>query len=205
MTYRYDFDLSVYFIADPSACGGRAIEAILRAAIKGGASMVQLRNKSRDLAVIESQAIVIQEILAESAIPFIINDHAELAAKIGADGVHIGQEDMSAARARDILGGEAILGVTAFTKEHFADIDSSIVDYVGTGPCYPTLTKPDKEVLGIKRFAELAKDSPVPVVGIGGITPENAGKIIKAGASGVAMMRSISMADDPEIAARAFL
>ncbi len=204
MTYRYNFDLSVYFIADPSACGGRDICDIVSYAIKGGVSMVQLRNKSGDLAEIESQAIDIKEILAESAIPFIINDHVELAAKIGADGVHIGQGDMSASKARDIIGESAILGVTAFTREHFAAIDVDIIDYVGTGPCYPTLTKPDKHVLSVQGFAELAKDSPVPVVGIGGITPQNAGAVINAGASGVAMMRSISMADSPKSAARAF-
>ncbi len=205
MTYRCSFNPSVYFIADPFVCGGRAIQAIVRAAVCGGVSMVQLRNKSGSLAEIESQALALKEILAESATPFIINDHAELAAKIGADGVHIGQGDMSAAQARKIIGEDKILGLTAFTKDHYDAIDAGIVDYVGTGPCYPTLTKPDKDVLGVEGFAKLAKDSPVPVVGIGGITPDNAPFIVKAGASGVAMMRSVSMADDPEIAARRFL
>ncbi len=205
MTYRYNFDLSIYFIADPSVCAGRAVEDVVRAAVAGGVTCVQLRDKSRDMARIEAQARKLKEILAESAIPFIINDYVELAAEIGADGVHIGQGDMGAEQARKIIGERAILGVTAFTREHYSMIDPSIVDYVGTGPCYPTLTKPDKAVLGVEGFAKLAKDSPVPVVGIGGITPDNAGAVIKAGASGVAMMRSISMAADPETAARGFL
>ncbi len=205
MTYRYNFNPSIYFIADPSVCGGRAIEDVVRSAVAGGVTCVQFRNKSGNLEQIEAQARSLQEILAESAIPFIINDYAELAAKIGADGVHIGQGDVSAVQARKIIGESAILGVTAFTKEHYSMIDAQIIDYVGTGPCYPTLTKPDKAVIGIEGFAELAKDSPVCVVGIGGITAQNAPNVIKAGASGVAMMRSISLADDPEIAARAFL
>ncbi len=205
MTYRYNFNLSIYFIADPSVCAGRAVEDVVRSAVAGGVSIVQLRDKSGDMAGVETRAKAIQEILAESAIPFIINDYVELAAEIGADGVHIGQGDMGAEHARKIIGERAILGVTAFTRAHYSMIDPSIVDYVGTGPCYPTLTKPDKKVLGVDGFAKLAKNSPVPVVGIGGITPDNAGAVIKAGASGVAMMRSISMADDPEIAARGFL
>ncbi len=181
------------------------MEDVVRSAIAGGVTMVQLRDKSGNMAVIEAQARKLKDILSESAIPFIINDCVELAAKIGVDGVHIGQGDMNAARAREIIGESAILGVTAFTRAHYDMIDPSIVDYVGTGPCYPTLTKPDKDVLGIEGFAKLAKDSPVPVVGIGGITAQNASTVIDAGASGVAMMRSISMADDPEKAAREFL
>ncbi len=205
MAFRDNFDLSVYFIADSSVCGGRRFSDVVVAAVRGGATMVQLRNKVDGLDVVAAQAREIRAVLAESGVPFVVNDHVGLAVAVGADGVHIGQGDMDAAAAREIIGDEMILGVTAFTRAHFAALDPAIVDYAGTGPFYTTLTKPDKAVLGAEGFALLAKDSPVPVVGIGGITPDNAGAVIRAGASGVAMMRAVSEADDPAAAAGAFV
>ena len=195
-------NLLLYFIADPSCCLRRPVQDVVASAVRGGVTMVQLRNKSGDLAKIKEEALAIQSVLADSNVPFILNDYVELAAEINADGVHIGQEDMSAQQAREVIGPDKILGLTAFTPKHFAALDPSIVDYVGTGPFFPTLTKPDKFVLGAERFAQLAKDSPVPIVGIGGIAPENADQVMEAGADGVAMMRSISEAKDPEEGAR---
>ncbi len=204
MNARNKFDPSIYFIADSSVCGGRSVEDIVLSAVRGGATMVQIRNKVDGLDVVEEQALSIKEGLADSKVPLIINDHVELAVKIGADGVHIGQGDMSPEKARALIGDDMILGLTAYTREHYDAIDHDIVDYIGTGPFYATLTKPDKPVIGSQGFRELAKDSPVPVVAIGGITPENTEAAIKAGAAGVAMMRSISESPDPEAAARSF-
>lgn len=204
MSLRRSFDLSVYFVADASVCGGRSIESVVRAAVKGGATMIQLRNKSGDLNAVEREARAIQEVLFNSDVSFIINDYVALAARIGADGVHIGQGDMPPAKARDIIGQAAILGITAFTPDHFAALDPRMVDYAGTGPCYATLTKPDKPVLTRDDFAKMVKSSLVPVVGIGGITPQNASAVLKAGAKGIAMMRAISEADDPREAAKQF-
>lgn len=204
MSFRKSFNLSVYFIADPSVCLGRDVADVVRMAASGGVTMVQLRDKSSDIKIIETRARIIQKILKPLNIPFIINDHVELAAAIGADGVHIGQDDISPKDARKIIGDDAILGLTAFTPDHFANLDPAIVDYAGTGPFYGTLTKPDKPVLGAENFARLMKLSPVPVVGIGGITPEKARVVLDAGAQGVAMMRSVSEAADPRAAARQF-
>lgn len=205
MIFRNNFDLSVYFIADSSVCDGRAVEDVVAAALRGGATMVQLRNKdcSRDIVIDEVKRI--QGVLADSDVPLIINDYVELAAEIGADGVHIGQDDMSIRDARNIMGDNAILGLTAFTRGHYDKIDADVIDYVGTGPCYSTLTKPDKPVLGVSGLMQLVNNAPVPVVGIGGITPENTADVISAGAKGVAMMRAISDAIDPEAAAREFV
>ncbi len=204
MSKRNDFDLSVYFVVDPSVCNGRAVEAVVRDAVIGGVTMVQLRNKVDTADIVEAQARAIQTILADSNVAFIINDHVALAAKIGADGVHIGQEDMSAAQARKIIGESAILGVTAYNTAHYAAIDTACVDYLGTGPFFSTLTKPDKAVLGAHGFASLVCTTSLPVVGIGGITPENANDVMAAGANGVAMMRSVSQADDVIGAAKKF-
>lgn len=205
MIYRKNFDLSIYFIADSSVCAGRLVEDVVAAAVKGGATMVQLRNKMCTRDIVADEARRVQNVLADSGVAFIINDHVELAAEIGADGVHIGQEDMSAEEARRIIGVDMILGLTAFTHTHYDVLDPEIIDYVGTGPFYTTLTKPDKPVLGADGFAQLAKNSPVPVVGIGGITPENTCDVIAAGAQGVAMMRAVSETPDPEAAARCFV
>ena len=102
------------------------------------------------------------------------------------------------------MGADAIIGQTAFTEAHIAAVDPAIVDYIGTGPFYPTQTDKGKPVLGAEAFAELVALSPVPVVGVGGITPSNAAAVIDAGADGVAMMRSISEADDISAAVQAF-
>jgi len=205
MIERPKFDLSVYVIIDPATCNNRQVEEVARQARAGGATMIQLRNKSDDLSVVEQQAGAVQHALDGSDIPFILNDHVELAAKINADGVHIGQDDMSANEARAMIGADKILGLTAFTDEHYAVIDGDVVDYVGTGPFYPTLTKPDKAVLGAEKFKELIPKSPVPVVGIGGITPQNAHAVITAGADGVAMMRAVTAAEDIKQATRDFV
>lgn len=205
MNFRKDFDLSVYLVADPSVCGGRAVEDIVALAVRGGVTMVQLRNKIDPLDVVEEQARAVQDVLKGTGVPFILNDHVELAAKINADGVHIGQEDMGALHARAMIGDNKILGLTAFSRAHYDGVDPRIIDYVGTGPFFATQTKPDKPVLGAEGFAEIIKYAPVPVVGIGGITPENAGQVIRCGARGVAMMRSVSAAQDVEGAACQFV
>ena len=129
-----------------------------------------------------------------------MNDYVDVAFAARADGVHLGQGDSSAFDAREKLGGQAIVGQTAFTPEHMAAIDQSVIDYVGTGPFYETKTDKGKPVLGAEKFAELVKLSPVPVVGIGGIKPDNARAVIDAGADGAAFMRSVSEADDVEAA-----
>ncbi|MGH1402811.1 MAG: thiamine phosphate synthase [Alphaproteobacteria bacterium] len=202
---RQELNLSLYFVADPHACAGRDIVDVVKRAVAGGATLIQLRNKIDSADIIRNQALSIQKILADSQVPFLINDHVEVVAEINADGVHIGQGDMNADQARELIGHEAILGLTAFTHDHYAAIDPDIVDYVGTGPVFPTKTDKGKPVLGVDGFSKLIRHAPVPVVGIGGITEQNAVDVMKAGAHGVAMMRSISEADDPCIATQRLL
>lgn len=200
---RRKFDPSVYFVADPEACAGRPVVDVAVLAAAGGATMVQLRDKSENSISALQNARALKKILDPLGIPLIINDRVDVALAVDAAGVHLGQGDMPAAEARRILGPEKIIGVTAFEQSHFESIDPSIVDYTGTGPFFATQTKPDKPVLGVDEFARLVKLSPVPVIGIGGITPANAHQVIQAGAAGVAMMRSISESPDPRGAAAA--
>lgn len=198
MDKRKSFDLSVYVIIDPEICGGDGLETLVSSVTQGGATFLQLRNKKDSELVIEKQARRIMEVLGDSDVTFVLDDYVDLAAKLGMDGVHIGQEDMDYRRARELIGENKVLGLTAFTRRHYEEIDPQVVDYVGTGPVFSTLTKPDKTVLGIDGFSELVRYAPVPVVGIGGITPENSGDVIRAGASGVAMIRSVVGSDDPK-------
>ena len=199
------FDLSVYFIADPSLCGEKNVVDVVRAAAAGGATMVQLRNKSGNVLDYIDQAHKCAKALKPLGIPLIINDRADIARETGADGVHLGQGDMAPVQARAILGPDKIIGITAYKESHFKVIDPNIVDYAGTGPFYPTKTDKGKPVLGPEKFEELVKISPVPVVGVGGITPENALTVIESGAVGVAMMRAVSESEDPERAVRDFV
>ncbi len=210
---RKPFILSIYFIADPTLCAGREVADVVAAALRGGVAMVQYRDKGCPTAlrdnILHNAKLVRKAVSryneeAGKEVPFLINDHVEIAREVGADGVHLGQGDMSAGEAREILGSEAIIGLTAFTEDQIRAVDPEVVDYIGTGPFYETHTKKGKPVLGAEKFAALAALSPVPVVGIGGITPDNAEAVIAAGAQGVAMMRSVSEAEDPEAAARGF-
>ncbi len=201
---RRMFDPLVYFVADPSCCAGREVADVVMRAVTGGATMVQLRNKSGHTSEFLAQAAMLSELLKPRNVPLIVNDSIDVAFAAGADGVHLGQGDSHPAEARARLGEDAIIGQTAFTAAHIAALDGC-VDYIGTGPFYETKTDKGKPVLGAEKFAALVRLSPVPVVGIGGITPENAALVMASGASGVAMMRSISEAEDPEAAARAFV
>lgn len=194
-------NLSLYFIADPECCGGRDVVDVARAAVRGGVTIVQYRDKTNAARERAKNARALKDALN---VPLLINDHVDTAIEVNAHGVHLGQGDMPVLEARDLLGPEAIIGLTAFTEDHIAALDAAKVDYIGTGPFYPTQTDKGKPVLGAERFAALAALSPVPIVGIGGITPDNAAAVIEAGASGVAVMRAIGEADDPEEVAAAF-
>lgn len=197
------FDLSVYVIIDPALCAGRDVADVAAAALRGGATMLQYRDKVNAPEVVAANALKIRAVA--QGVKFLVNDHVEIARAVRADGAHLGQGDMPPARARQILGADAIIGLTAFTPAHFAALDAVVVDYAGTGPFYPTQTDKGKPVLGAAEFKKLRALSPVPVVGIGGITPQNAQAVIEAGADGVAMMRAVTEAQDPEQVVRQFV
>lgn len=157
-----------------------------------GITMVQYRNKSycaKDL----DEVINIRKLLAETRIPFIINDDVGLAEKVKADGVHLGQSDTSGADARKRLGKDAIIGGSASTPEELANLDLAAFDYIGCGPVFATTTKTDaKPVIGTKGLTEVVSHCPLPVAAIGGITEENASACFFAGAKGVALISALS-------------
>ncbi|KON88377.1 thiamine-phosphate pyrophosphorylase [Sporosarcina globispora] len=197
--------LKVYFIMGSTNCQ-HAPEDVLRSAIKGGINLFQFREKGAGCLhgdEKESLAKRLQAICNESNIPFIVNDDIELALKINADGVHIGQEDEAADVVRRRIGSK-ILGVSVHNMNEAETAICQGADYLGIGPIYPTSTKNDaKPVQGLTFLKDLRSAAAhVPIVGIGGITSVNAPPIIEAGADGVSVITAISHAESPEESAR---
>lgn len=195
--------LGLYLVTDERLSRGRATADIVRAAIRGGVDAVQLRGK--ELPAREQLAIgrALRAITREADILFIVNDRVDLALALDADGVHVGQDDLSAEIARQLVGPDRIVGVSAATIPEALAAREAGADYLGVGAIYGTATKLDAgaatgpELLGTIRGAV-----DLPLVGIGGIKATNAAEVIAAGADGVAVVSAIVSADDPEAAAR---
>jgi thiamine-phosphate pyrophosphorylase len=205
MSVKPDFDLTLYFVVGSDVTQGRPLDEVVAAALRGGATLVQLREKALGDAELVEAARALKGRLAPLGVPLIINDRVEVAKAAGADGVHLGQDDLDAARARAILGPDGLIGVSAGTAEEAARIDRGLADYVGIGAVYATATKPDAgPPIGIAGLAGLAASlRPLPVVAIGGIGLREAAEVMASGAAdGIAVVSAICGAQDPEAAAR---
>jgi thiamine-phosphate pyrophosphorylase len=198
------FDLSLYLVTDPEMTAGRGLRETVAAAVEGGATMVQLRHKDGPARALVEAGRVLRALLAPRGIPLIINDRVDVAQAIGAEGVHLGQDDLPPAMARAILGPRAIIGLSITGESQLAGCDPAVVDYVGLGPLFPTGTKADAaRVLGEAAFAAIRRQLRCPVVAIGGIDVTNAARAMAAGADGVAVVSAICAAPDARAAARA--
>jgi len=198
-----DVDWSVYVITDRRVAGERDILDVVRAAIRGGATVIQLREKEATTREMIRLGEALHEITRQAGIPLIVNDRVDVALAIDAEGVHVGQDDMPAAVARRLIGPDKILGVSAETVAQALEAQRDGADYLGVGDVYGTPTKPNAgPPIGVEGLAEIARAVSIPVVGIGGITPENAAAVIDAGAVGVAVISAVVGAADPEAAAR---
>ncbi|MGD6844548.1 thiamine phosphate synthase [Bacillus infantis] len=191
--------LRVYFIMGSTNCLKNP-EKVMKEAIKGGISLFQYREKGAGCLGRQEKYLFaeqLQRLCRTSGIPFIVNDDIELACEIGADGVHIGQDDEPAEAVREKIG-DKILGVSAHSIVEANEAIRAGADYLGLGPIYPTSTKADaKAVQGIALIQELRECAiTMPIVGIGGITPRNARAVVQAGADGVSVITSISQAED---------
>ena len=202
-------DIRLHAILDPTRTGGRSLADLARAAIAGGATLLQYRDKDAATWTMVTRA---REILAAArgcGVPVIVNDRVDVALAAGADGVHVGQDDMAPADARRLLGPAAIIGQTVKSAAHAAAVPVDVVDYVCIGGVFATSTKinPDPPV-GLAGLAGLvaamrARRADLPVGAIAGITAANAAEVIAAGADGIAVVAEIFMAEDPQAAARA--
>jgi len=181
------FDLSLYLVTDRSLSKGRSIEWIVEEAVKGGVTMVQLREKDCCTHDFLKLAILLKQTLKPYHVPLIINDRIDIVLAANADGLHIGQSDMPYAIAREILGYEKIIGLSVESLSQAKEANALDVDYIGISPVFLTGTKTDISTpLGLEGIREIASFTKHPIVGIGGIHVGNTKAIIDAGANGVA-------------------
>ncbi len=200
--------LQLYFIAGTENTGEHKLLDVLEAALKGGVTAFQLREKGANSLqgeALKELALSCQALCKTYNVPFIVNDDIELALQIGADGIHIGQEDGVVKDVRTKIGPDMLLGVSADTLNHALEASDAGANYVGVGPIYETKTKQDTApVVGLDLINQVVRELPgLPVVGIGGITEGKAGTVIRAGASGVAVISAITSKPNCEEAARA--
>lgn len=194
--------LRLYAVTDRAWVGAQTLPQQVEAALKGGATCVQLREKHLDDAAIRAEALEISALCKQYSVPFILNDNVALAAECGADGVHLGQEDMDPAQARRILGPGAIIGVSAHSVAEAKAAVASGADYLGCGAMFATTTKTDTTTLPKETLRAICEAVPVPVVAIGGIHKENLLSLADCGEAGVALVSAIFAAKDIEAECR---
>ncbi|SOC06977.1 thiamine phosphate synthase [Rhodobacter maris] len=200
---RRNLDLALYLVLDPGLCAGLGMVATARAAVAGGARVVQLRNKTADTARMIETGRALKAALAGTGAALIVNDDVEAAIAIGAEGLHIGQGDMAVVQARARIGAAMVLGLSVETPALAAQVDPALVDYIGAGPVFATPTKRDhKPPVGFDGLAAQVAASRVPAVAIGGLKADHVARAFKAGARGVAVVSAICGQPDPEAAAR---
>ncbi|MGO9903596.1 MAG: thiamine phosphate synthase [Solirubrobacteraceae bacterium] len=178
-------------------------EPRLRAALSGGVDLVQLRMKSADDRLILDTAQRYAAACAEYGAMLIINDRPDLAARAGADGAHVGQDDMPVTQARALVGPDLIVGLSTHTAAQIDAANASDVDYIGVGPIYSTPTKPEQAGVGITLVQYAAEHAHKPFFAIGGIDTGNVEAVVAAGARGIAVVRALTEVADPELAAHA--
>ena len=192
------FDLSLYLVLDPGLCAAYGMVETALAAVEGGATMVQLRDKTGGTERLVETGLALKQALAGTRGLLIVNDDIEAACRIGADGLHIGQDDGDPAATRARIGKDMMLGVSVETVEAARRLDPAVVDYAGVGPVFATPTKADhKQPVGLDGLAELVAASPVRSVAIGGLKGAHADAVLKTGAEGLAVVSAICGTDDP--------
>jgi thiamine-phosphate pyrophosphorylase len=199
---RPPLDLSLYLVIGPDDTAGRSVTDVVRCAVEGGVTAVQLRWKHGSTRALIAEARSLAALLRPLGIPFIINDRVDVAFAVGADGVHVGQDDMSPADVRRVIGPDRIVGLSVTTLAEARLAEPALVDYVGVGPVFATPTKPDAaSPLGLRGTAEICRVLRVPAVAIGGIDADNGARVRDTGVRGIAVVSAICSAADPRDAA----
>jgi thiamine-phosphate pyrophosphorylase len=199
-----NIDYSLYLVTDRGLARGRSALEIVSAAVHGGATVVQLREKDCSTRDFIEQGLAIKEFLKDQGVPLIINDRVDVAQAVRADGVHLGQTDMPLGLAKKILGDSMIIGISAESLQDAIEAEKGGADYLGVSPIYATPTKTDTAPpLGLEGLRQIRKAVRLPLVGIGGLNRDNAAEVIRNGADGVAVVSAIVAADDPQTAADA--
>ncbi len=193
--------LRLYAVTDRTWLGGRTLAEDVEKAITGGATLIQLREKNMPFDEFVKSAIEIKAVCEKYGVPLIINDNIDVAIKSGADGVHLGQDDTDAAKARKILGKDAIIGVTAKTVEQAQKAQRDGADYLGSGAIFGTTTKGNAKKMDMETLKSITSSVDIPVAAIGGITADNILLLAGSGVSGAAVVSGIFAADDIKEAA----
>ncbi|MFF3646910.1 thiamine phosphate synthase [Streptomyces sp. NPDC002564] len=202
---RPPLDLSLYLVTDTRLCGDRGVAATVAAAVQGGVTTVQLRDPDADARALFQLGRAIQDVLAGTGVPLIVNDRLDVAVWLDADGVHLGQRDVSPETARRQLGPGAYVGLSVSRPEQLAHVPDA-VDHLGVGPVFPQSTKPDADTpLGLDGLARIVRESPLPCVAIGGIGVSEAAVVRRSGAAGIAVVSAVCGQPDPETAAHSLV
>ena len=194
-------DLLLYAVTDRAWLGDKTLSWQVEESLKGGATMIQLREKHLDHEHFLKEAKEIKELCRKYQVPFLINDDVDLAVEVDADGVHVGQHDMEAGEVRKKIGPNRILGVSAQTVEQVLLAQQAGADYLGVGAVFPTGTKDDADAVSIQTLGEICRAVSIPVVAIGGIGQHNVMQLAGSGICGIAVVSAIYAQPDIQNAA----
>ncbi|HSN04573.1 MAG TPA: thiamine phosphate synthase [Nitrospira sp.] len=197
---------SLYVILDPSVCPDRSLVDILLDTTKAGAMIFQYRNKTSSMKEAYEEALPLRNLAAELGVLFIVNDRCDLALAVGADGVHLGQGDLPPDLARKVMGPDKLIGISTHNPAQVRAASAGKPDYLGFGPIFKPGSKQDHDpVVGIEGLRAIRGLTSLPIFAIGGITAENVGEVMRAGANGVAVISAILKAPDIKRALSDFL
>lgn len=200
-----NIDYSLYLVTNSKNKRNQEFLDIIEESIKGGVSIVQVREKELDLIPFYEKAKAVKEITDKYNIPLIINDRLSIAIGLGADGAHVGQDDIDGSIARDILGPDRILGISAQTVEQAKKAEKDGADYIGCGAVFPTSTKEDADSVSIEEFKKIKEAVNIPVVAIGGIRIDNVKDLKGTNADGISVVSAIMDAEEPKEASEKLL
>ncbi|WP_205628343.1 thiamine phosphate synthase [Haloprofundus marisrubri] len=197
--------MNTYLVTQANLSAERSTETVVREAIDGGVDVVQLREKETSARERYRLARTLRDLTSETGVTFVVNDRVDIAAAVGADGVHLGDDDLPVTVARAQLGENALVGRSVSTVEGARRAVDEGADYLGVGAVFSTSSKDvaeEQSNVGVETVAAIADAVDVPFVAIGGITAENAAEVVEAGADGVAVISEITAASEPETATR---
>ncbi|WHY15376.1 thiamine phosphate synthase [Peribacillus frigoritolerans] len=201
---KSQIDLSLYLVTEESI----AIEEltkIIAESVSGGVSIVQLREKNNSSLSFYEKASALKQLLNELSIPLIINDRVDIALAVGADGIHIGQDDLPLPVVKKMVPEDMIVGVSVSTLEDALEAERNGADYIGVGSVFPTKTKQDATLMALEDLGEICRGVSIPAVAIGGITADNISALSDSGLSGTAVVSAIMNADNPKTASESLL
>lgn len=188
----------LYAVTDRMWTGRQTLMEQVEAALRGGVTCAQLREKELNLDDFLKEAVEMKALCAQYHVPFIVNDEVEIAVKCGADGIHVGQKDMEAGNVRALVGEEMMIGVSARTVEEAVAAEKAGADYLGVGAMFSTSTKLDAQDVSFETLKAICEAVSIPVVAIGGISKANMMELAGCGADGVALVSAIFSAEDIE-------